>query len=158
MASPRQSARPIVRIVRVYGESKFRAQRSRGLRDLGACPTRKLVWWRLGVLGKVCTPRGRERTPPGSRMIQHLTAMWKFRHFLFALVKLDLRLRYRRSVLGVGWSLLNPIAMTIVFTVVFSNLLGGGDPIAYAASVLTGMAVWSFLRDSTLNGCRCFHA
>jgi lipopolysaccharide transport system permease protein len=72
-------------------------------------------------------------------MIQHLTAMWKFRHFLFALVKLDLRMRYRRSVIGVGWSLLNPIAMTIVFTVVFSNLLGGGDPIAYAASVLTGM-------------------
>lgn len=89
-------------------------------------------------------------------MIQHLTAMWKFRHFLMALVKLDLRQRYRRSVLGVGWSLLNPIAMTVVFTVVFSNLLGGGDPVAYAASVLTGMAVWSFLRDSTLNGCRCF--
>lgn len=91
-------------------------------------------------------------------MIQHLTAMWKFRHFLLALVKLDLRMRYRRSVLGVGWSLLNPIAMTAVFTVVFSNLLGGGDPIAYAASVLTGMAVWAFLRDSTLNGCRCFQA
>src|SRR5262245_30875495 len=89
-------------------------------------------------------------------MIQHVTAVWKFRHFLMALVKLDLRQRYRRSVLGVGWSLLNPIAMTAVFTVVFSNLLGGGDPISYAASVLTGMAVWGFLRDSALNGCRCF--
>jgi len=43
-----------------------------------------------------------------------------------------------------------------VFTVVFSNLLGNGDPIGYAASVLTGMAVWGFLRDSALNGCRCF--
>jgi ABC-type polysaccharide/polyol phosphate export permease len=92
----------------------------------------------------------------GSRMIQHLTAMWKFRHFLLSLVKLDLRLRYRRSVLGIGWSLLNPIAMTFVFTLVFSNLLGNGDPIAYAAYVLTGVAVWSFVRDSALNGCRCF--
>ena len=46
--------------------------------------------------------------------------------------------------------------MTVVFTVVFSNLLGNGDPISYAASVLTGMAVWGFLRDSALNGCRCF--
>jgi ABC-type polysaccharide/polyol phosphate export permease len=82
--------------------------------------------------------------------------MWKFRHFLMALVKLDLRQRYRRSVLGIGWSLLHPIAMTIVFTVVFSNLLGGGDPVNYAASVLTGFAVWGFLRDSTLSGCRCF--
>lgn len=91
-------------------------------------------------------------------MIQHLTAVWKFRHFLMALVKLDLRQRYRRSVLGIGWSLLNPIAMTIVFTVVFSSLLGNGDPVSYAASVLTGMAVWGFLRDSALNGCRCFMA
>jgi len=91
-------------------------------------------------------------------MIHHLSALWKFRHFLMALVRLDLRQRYRRSVLGVGWSLLNPIAMTAVFTVVFSNLLGNGDPINYAASVLTGMAVWGFLRDSALNGCRCFMA
>jgi lipopolysaccharide transport system permease protein len=89
-------------------------------------------------------------------MIQHVTAMWKFRHFLMALVKLDLRQRYRRSVLGIGWSLLHPIAMTIVFTVVFSSLLGSGDPINYAASVLTGLAVWGFLRDSALSGCRCF--
>lgn len=89
-------------------------------------------------------------------MIPHLTALWKFRHFLMALVKLDLRQRYRRSILGIGWSLLNPIAMTIVFTVVFSNLLGSGDPISYAASVLAGMAVWGFFRDSSLNGCRCF--
>jgi lipopolysaccharide transport system permease protein len=89
-------------------------------------------------------------------MIHHVSAMWRFRHFLMALVKLDLRQRYRRSVLGIGWSLLNPIAMTVVFTVVFSNLLGSGDPIRYAASVLTGMAVWGFLRDSALNGCRCF--
>lgn len=89
-------------------------------------------------------------------MIQHVTAVWKFRHFLMALVKLDLRQRYRRSVLGIGWSLLNPLAMTVVFTVVFSSLLGNGDPISYAASVLTGMAVWGFLRDSALNGCRCF--
>jgi lipopolysaccharide transport system permease protein len=51
---------------------------------------------------------------------------------------------------------LNPIAMTIVFTVVFSNLLGNGDPINYAASVLTGFAIWGFMRDSALNGCRCF--
>jgi lipopolysaccharide transport system permease protein len=89
-------------------------------------------------------------------MIHHVSAMWRFRYFLMALVKLDLRQRYRRSVLGIGWSLLNPIAMTVVFTVVFSNLLGNGDPINYAASVLTGMAVWGFLRDSALNGCRCF--
>jgi lipopolysaccharide transport system permease protein len=87
-------------------------------------------------------------------MIQHLTAIWKFRHFLFALVKLDLRLRYRRSILGVGWSLLNPIAMTIVFAVVFSSLLGGGDIPRYVPHLLVGMAVWNFLRECTVSGCK----
>jgi lipopolysaccharide transport system permease protein len=91
-------------------------------------------------------------------MIHHVQAMWKFRHFLLALVRQDLRLRYHRSVIGIGWSLLNPIAMTCVLTIVFTNLLGNGDPIAYAAYVLTGMATWGFVRDSSLLGCRCFNA
>ncbi|MDB5308711.1 MAG: hypothetical protein JWO38_2913 [Gemmataceae bacterium] len=87
-------------------------------------------------------------------MIQHLTAIWKFRHFLLALVRLDLRLRYRRSILGVGWSLLNPIAMTTVFAVVFVQLFGGNNPKAYIPFLLIGMAVWGFLREGTVQGCR----
>jgi lipopolysaccharide transport system permease protein len=90
-------------------------------------------------------------------MIGHLTAVWRFRHFLLALVRLDLRLRYRRSVIGVGWSLLNPIAMTVVFTVVFSNLLGSGAW-DYAPSLLTGMAVWGFLKEAATTGSRALIA
>ncbi|QJX00894.1 ABC transporter permease [Frigoriglobus tundricola] len=91
-------------------------------------------------------------------MFSHLSAVWSARHFLLALVKLDLRLRYRRSVLGVGWSLLHPIAMTAVFTVVFSQLFGDGNPVGYAAFALAGLAVWSFLRDATTAGSRAFLA
>lgn len=89
-------------------------------------------------------------------MFRHLSAVWAARHFLFALVKLDLRLRYRRSALGVGWSLLNPIAMTAVFTVVFSQMFGDGDPIGYAAYALAGLAVWGFLRDAAVVGSKAF--
>jgi ABC-type polysaccharide/polyol phosphate export permease len=85
-------------------------------------------------------------------MFRHLSAVWTARHFLLALVKLDLRLRYRRSVLGLGWSLLNPVAMTVVFTVVFSHLFGGGDPVGYAAYALAGLAGWGFLRDAATAG------
>src|SRR5262245_922506 len=90
----------------------------------------------------------------GSWMIHHLTAIWKFRHFLLALVRLDLRLRYRRSVLGIGWSLLHPLAMTAVFVVVFTQILGGGSIEDYAPKLLLGMAVWGFFRDCTCIGCR----
>jgi ABC-type polysaccharide/polyol phosphate export permease len=87
-------------------------------------------------------------------MIQHLTAIWKFRHFLMALVKLDLRLRYRRSVLGIGWSLLKPLSMTAVFATMFTGMLGGGDPARYVPHLIIGMAVWEFLRECLVTGCK----
>jgi lipopolysaccharide transport system permease protein len=87
-------------------------------------------------------------------MFSHASAVWKYRHFLFALVRLDLRLRYRRSVLGIGWSLLHPLAMTAVFAVVFSQLLGGGDMRKYVPHLLIGMAIWGFLKECTTAGCR----
>ncbi len=89
-------------------------------------------------------------------MFRHLSAVWTARYFLLALVRLDLRLRYRRSMLGVGWSLLHPIAMTAVFTVVFSQLFGDGNPIGYATFALSGLAVWNFLRDSATLGSKSF--
>jgi ABC-type polysaccharide/polyol phosphate export permease len=91
-------------------------------------------------------------------MFRHLSAVWTARHFLLALVKLDLRLRYRRTALGAVWSLLNPIVMAVVFTVVFSNLFGDSNPIGYAAYALAGLAVWGFLRDAATTGSRALLA
>ena len=90
-------------------------------------------------------------------MIQHLTAIWKFRHFLFSLVRLDLRQRYRRSAIGIGWSLLQPIAMATVMVFVFTSLLGV-DRANYTKTLLLGMAVWGFCRESAVSGCQAFIA
>ena len=90
-------------------------------------------------------------------MIEHLRAIWKFRHFLFALVRLDLRQRYKRSMIGIGWSLLQPIAMAIVLVFVFTNLLDA-DPKTYTKTLLLGMAVWGFCRESAVTGCQAFIA
>ena len=56
-----------------------------------------------------------------------LATVWRFRHFWLSLAGLDLRVRYRRSVLGIGWSLLHPVVMTLVFCVAFASWLGTGD-------------------------------
>jgi ABC-type polysaccharide/polyol phosphate export permease len=89
-------------------------------------------------------------------MFEHLKAVWSFRHFWMALVRLDLRQRYRRSVLGIGWSLLNPLAMTAVYCLVFSSLFGNGNWRDYAPYLLAGMAVWQFLTNSIVQGCTAF--
>jgi ABC-type polysaccharide/polyol phosphate export permease len=86
-----------------------------------------------------------------------LRTIWRFRHFWLALAANDLRVRYRRSVLGIGWSLLNPIVMTIVFCVAFASLLGNGDWRTAAPFYLTGLAIWEFVKQSAVQGSQTFH-
>ncbi len=93
-------------------------------------------------------------------MLAHCNAIWKFRHFWMSLVKMDLMTRYRKSVLGIGWSLLQPIAMTAILTVVFSQIGPRGQTVEtgwqhYSVMTFTAMTIFGFLRDTALHGCRC---
>ncbi|MBX9584608.1 MAG: ABC transporter permease [Gemmataceae bacterium] len=84
-------------------------------------------------------------------MIGHAAAVWRFRYFLLALVKLDVRRRYTRSVIGAGWSIVNPVVMALVFAVVFSNLLGNGTA-DYTAFLILGMTLWGFFKECAVGG------
>jgi len=85
-----------------------------------------------------------------------LGQIWKFRHFWLSLVKMDLSMRYRRSFLGVGWSLLHPLLMTIVFCLVFSVWQQDVNWRKTAPYFLTGLAVWEYFKSSILWGCASF--
>lgn len=87
-------------------------------------------------------------------MSHYLEAIWKCRYFWLSLVQLDLRMRYRRSILGLGWSLLQPIAMTAVLCTVFSQVFNL-DPREFAPSLLVGLCFWNFITTSTLHGSDC---
>lgn len=63
----------------------------------------------------------------------------------------NLRRRYRRSVLGFAWSLLNPIMTMVVMTAVFAMLFHQ-DPRSFGVYVFTGLLPWSFFNDSVLAG------
>jgi ABC-type polysaccharide/polyol phosphate export permease len=90
-------------------------------------------------------------------MVRYLQAIWRCRYFWLSLVKMDLRTRYRRSVLGLGWSLLQPIAMTVIICLVFQHLMEPeGGVIEYAPYLLAGLATWNYILCSTLQGCQCF--
>jgi lipopolysaccharide transport system permease protein len=89
-------------------------------------------------------------------MGNYCRAIWQCRFFWLSLVKMDLRTRYRRSVLGIGWSLLHPIAMTIIICIMFSKILNI-DIAEYAPSLLGGLACWNYILGCALQGCRCFY-
>ena len=88
-------------------------------------------------------------------MGEYLVAIWRCRYFWLSLVRNDLRTRYRRSVLGMGWSLLHPICMTIILTIVFNKIFN--QPIeSYAPFVLAGLATWNYVLTVVSHGCHCF--
>jgi lipopolysaccharide transport system permease protein len=80
-------------------------------------------------------------------MITRIGELYRYRELIKNLVIRDLKVRYKNSVLGVLWSLLNPLAMTLVFTVVFTIMLP--QPIDdFPAFFLCGFLPWSFTLSS----------
>jgi lipopolysaccharide transport system permease protein len=88
-------------------------------------------------------------------MSAYLGAIWSCRFFWLSLVKMDLNSRYRGSVLGIGWSLLHPIAMTAILCVVFRYAFKQ-DLHTYAPLVFTGFTFWGFFGAAVVQGCGCF--
>jgi lipopolysaccharide transport system permease protein len=84
---------------------------------------------------------------------EYFIRLFRLRYFLFSLVRNDIRSRYRRSFLGLGWSLIRPLSMTVVMCVVFQKVfqIPNSD---YVPFVLIGMATWQFLTECILGGCR----
>jgi ABC-type polysaccharide/polyol phosphate export permease len=88
-------------------------------------------------------------------MTAYLSAVWRCRFFWLSLVRMDLRTRYRGSALGIGWSLLQPIAMTVILCTVFGTLWNM-EMSEYAPSVMSGLTFWGFLTAVVVQGCQCF--
>jgi lipopolysaccharide transport system permease protein len=80
-----------------------------------------------------------------------ITEFWQYRFLLRNLVVRDLKARYKNSVFGVLWSLLNPLAMMVVFTVLFS-FMGNDNTRQYSVFVLVGLIPWTFFSGSLMAG------
>lgn len=81
--------------------------------------------------------------------------LWALRYFWFSLVVNDIRSRYRRSIVGVGWSLLRPLGMTVIFCLVFGSMFNRNIN-DYAPYVLVSVTIWQFIAESMVSGCQCF--
>lgn len=85
----------------------------------------------------------------------YVRQVWSYRHFWMNLVRGDLRSRYRGSLLGIGWSLLNPLMMMGTLCFVFHNLFHL-DATTYIPYLLTGLAFWGFFSSAVGQGCHTF--
>lgn len=110
---------------------------------------------RLSILDVGSLPQGRVVGAKSSNyfcfVLETLQELERFKFALASFVINNLRRRYRRSLLGFAWSLLNPICMMIVLTVVFGSMFKR-DMTSYGLYIFSGMLPWTFIQTAVLTG------
>jgi len=84
----------------------------------------------------------------------NLREIWRYREVLLLLIGRDLKVRYRNSVLGFFWSLLNPLLQVGVFVVVFKFIIQMKEP-NFAFKILFCYMAWMFFQQTILDGTVC---
>ncbi|GIV64153.1 MAG: hypothetical protein KatS3mg045_1492 [Bellilinea sp.] len=86
-----------------------------------------------------------EQLPPA---LVELKEAWRYRDLVFFLVRRDITARYKRSVLGVAWTMLNPLGMMIILSIVFSEVFRVTIE-GYPAYVLSALIAWTFFSQTS---------
>ncbi len=101
---------------------------------------------------EAATPRANEAIYDTARLapsfVRELTELLRYRDLVVQLVSRDVRTRYKRSVLGIAWTMLNPLLMMVVLTIVFSQIFRADLP-HYPVYLLSAQLLWTFFSQST---------
>jgi lipopolysaccharide transport system permease protein len=81
-----------------------------------------------------------------------LKSLWAYRSFIFGSVKREFQSKYRNSLLGAAWTLINPLAMIIVYTMIFSQIMHSKLPgidgsFAYSIYLCAGILTWGLFAE-----------
>jgi lipopolysaccharide transport system permease protein len=83
-----------------------------------------------------------------------LDSVWRYRGFISGSIKREFQNKYRNSLFGAAWTVLNPLAMIIVYTVIFSQVMGNRlpgvtTPFAYSIYLCAGTLTWGLFAEIT---------
>jgi len=79
--------------------------------------------------------------------LEEIREIRRYKYLILQLTRRDILARYKRSFLGVAWTMLNPLGMMIILSVVFSQLFSSVK--SYPAYILSGLIAWNFFAQST---------
>ena len=82
--------------------------------------------------------------------VEEFLALFQYKDLLFQLTKSNIITRYKRSVLGIAWTMLNPLGTMIIMSVVFSRVFDQTE--SYPVYILSGLVGWNFFSQTT-SGC-----
>ena len=112
--------------------------------------------------GKIPAPLGRVPTgfdnvvvtiePSKSWVPLRLGDLWQYRELLYFLTWRDVKVRYKQTLLGAAWAILQPLLTMLIFTLLFSQLAGiKSDGIPYPIFAFGGLLIWTFFSNSVTN-------
>ncbi|MDQ2799467.1 MAG: ABC transporter permease, partial [Armatimonadota bacterium] len=88
---------------------------------------------------------------PGSLgLVEEVRELWHYRRLVRTLVERDLRVRYKNSVLGIAWTMVNPLVQVFVLTIAISFILGAG-PRNLSAFIFCATIPWTFFQTAILD-------
>lgn len=93
----------------------------------------------------------KEKTGKKSATLNFVSSLYRYKFLIKQLVSRDFKTKYRRSVLGVFWSFLNPLLTMLVQYVVFSTLFRSAIP-NYPVYLLSGIVLFNFFNETTMVG------
>lgn len=78
--------------------------------------------------------------------------LWDYRELLYFLTWRDVKVRYKQTLLGAAWAILQPLLAMLVFTLLFGRLGGiQTGPIPYPLFAFGGLLIWTFFSNSVAN-------
>jgi lipopolysaccharide transport system permease protein len=84
-----------------------------------------------------------------------LRELWRYRELLWILAERDIKVRYKQTLLGVAWAVLQPVLTMVVFTIFFGQLAGVerhiDDGLPYAVYTLCALLPWQLFANSVTN-------
>lgn len=86
-------------------------------------------------------------------LIHEIRSLVKYRFLIGELVLRNIKTRYKRSLLGVAWTMVNPLLTMLVMTIVFSQLFAFDIP-RYPVYLLAGLLLWNFFSETTVSATR----
>ena len=92
--------------------------------------------------------------PPRRWQWINLDELWRYRELLFFLAWRDVKVRYKQTVLGAAWAVLQPAMMMVVFTIFFGRLAkmdSGGVPYVWKDSTVLTPQAWPLRRSSSVH-------
>lgn len=89
-----------------------------------------------------------DSSDPGLRVVEEARALWAYRHLVRELVVRDLKVRYKRSVIGIAWTMLSPLLQMASLAFAFSFLLRFQIE-NYPVYFLAGSLFWTFFSQAT---------